>query len=125
MLEVRDLHAYYGKSHILQGVDFRIGEQGIDIVVRSRYIVVRCIFLSALCTAAHHRYHAAIRLRIDGRYHPFTRNRTGPNKPPSQGVRIRHKNIFVKSYMIVIAKIRKTLFGLAFGVWGSLSCWHY
>ena len=26
MLEVRDLHAYYGKSHILHGVDFRVGE---------------------------------------------------------------------------------------------------
>jgi len=26
MLNVRDLHAYYGKSHILQGVDFKIGE---------------------------------------------------------------------------------------------------
>ena len=26
MLEVRDLHAYYGKSHILQGVDLRVGE---------------------------------------------------------------------------------------------------
>lgn len=26
MLEVRDLHAYYGKSHILQGVDLRIDE---------------------------------------------------------------------------------------------------
>jgi branched-chain amino acid transport system ATP-binding protein len=26
MLEVRDLHAYYGKSHILQGVSFRVGE---------------------------------------------------------------------------------------------------
>ena len=25
MLEVRDLHAYYGKSHILQGVDMQIG----------------------------------------------------------------------------------------------------
>ena len=25
MLEVSDLHAYYGKSHILQGVDMRIG----------------------------------------------------------------------------------------------------
>src|SRR6202012_96363 len=25
MLEVRDLHAYYGKSHILQGVDMLIG----------------------------------------------------------------------------------------------------
>ncbi|MBT6189769.1 MAG: ABC transporter ATP-binding protein [Tateyamaria sp.] len=26
MLEVTDMHAYYGKSHILQGVDMRIGE---------------------------------------------------------------------------------------------------
>jgi branched-chain amino acid transport system ATP-binding protein len=26
MLEVRDLHAYYGKSHILQGVDFRVDD---------------------------------------------------------------------------------------------------
>jgi len=26
MLEVRDLHAFYGKSHILQGVDLAIGE---------------------------------------------------------------------------------------------------
>ncbi|MEM7025911.1 MAG: ABC transporter ATP-binding protein [Pseudomonadota bacterium] len=26
MLEVRDLHAYYGKSHILRGVSFEIGE---------------------------------------------------------------------------------------------------
>ncbi|MBL4819693.1 MAG: ABC transporter ATP-binding protein [Gammaproteobacteria bacterium] len=26
MLEVKDLHAYYGKSHILQGVTFDIGE---------------------------------------------------------------------------------------------------
>ena len=26
MLEVSDLHAYYGKSHILQGVTFTVGE---------------------------------------------------------------------------------------------------
>ena len=26
MLEIRDLHAYYGKSHILQGVDLTVGE---------------------------------------------------------------------------------------------------
>ena len=26
MLEIRDLHAYYGKSHILQGVDLNVGE---------------------------------------------------------------------------------------------------
>src|SRR6478672_2642984 len=26
MLDVDDLHAYYGKSHILRGVTFRVGE---------------------------------------------------------------------------------------------------
>ena len=26
MLEVNDLHAYYGKSHILQGVNFNVQE---------------------------------------------------------------------------------------------------
>ena len=26
MLEVKDLHAYYGKSHILQGVNFKVGD---------------------------------------------------------------------------------------------------
>lgn len=26
MLEIEDLHAYYGKSHILQGVEFNVGE---------------------------------------------------------------------------------------------------
>ncbi|MCY4096673.1 MAG: ATP-binding cassette domain-containing protein, partial [Rhodospirillales bacterium] len=25
MLEVRDLHAYYGKSHIIQGVNLNVG----------------------------------------------------------------------------------------------------
>ena len=29
MLEVRDLHAYYGKSHILQGVHFTVGDKEI------------------------------------------------------------------------------------------------
>lgn len=29
MLRVRDLHAYYGKSHILQGVDLDVGENEI------------------------------------------------------------------------------------------------
>jgi branched-chain amino acid transport system ATP-binding protein len=26
LLEVHDLHAYYGKSHILQGVGLRVGQ---------------------------------------------------------------------------------------------------
>ncbi len=29
MLEVKDLHAYYGKSHVLQGVDLKVGENEI------------------------------------------------------------------------------------------------
>jgi len=29
MLEVRDLHAFYGKSHILQGVNFHVGQSEI------------------------------------------------------------------------------------------------
>ena len=29
LLEVTDLHAYYGKSHILQGVTFTVGEAEI------------------------------------------------------------------------------------------------
>ncbi len=26
MLEINDLHAYYGKSHIIQGISFSVGE---------------------------------------------------------------------------------------------------
>ena len=26
MLEVKDLHAYYGKSHVLHGVSFNVGK---------------------------------------------------------------------------------------------------
>ncbi len=33
MLEVRDLHAYYGKSHILHGVDMHVGEGEIVAVL--------------------------------------------------------------------------------------------
>lgn len=29
MLHVADLHAYYGRSHILQGVDLEVGEHEI------------------------------------------------------------------------------------------------
>jgi len=34
VLEVRDLHAYYGKSHILQGVSLRVGEGDYDNVLQ-------------------------------------------------------------------------------------------
>ena len=33
MLEVRDLHAYYGKSHVLHGVHFKVGEGEIVSVL--------------------------------------------------------------------------------------------
>ena len=28
MLDVQDMHAYYGKSHILQGVNLRVNKRG-------------------------------------------------------------------------------------------------
>ena len=46
MLEVDDLHAYYGKSHVLQGVSFHVasGEtaagRGGDFTKRSRSFVM-------------------------------------------------------------------------------------
>ena len=33
MLEVNDMHAFYGKSHILQGVNFNVGEGEIVSVI--------------------------------------------------------------------------------------------
>ena len=54
MLEVRDLHAYYGKSHILQGVtlDVRAGEIiATDVPARIREnAAVQAAYLG---TAAH------------------------------------------------------------------------
>ncbi len=47
MLEVRDLHAYYGKSHILQGVDINVGENEI-VSILGRNGVGRSTTLKAI-----------------------------------------------------------------------------
>ena len=47
MLDVRDLHAYYGKSHILQGVDLNVGEREI-VSILGRNGVGRSTTLKAI-----------------------------------------------------------------------------
>jgi branched-chain amino acid transport system ATP-binding protein len=47
MLKVRDLHAYYGKSHILQGVDLRVGD-GEIVSILGRNGVGRSTTLKAI-----------------------------------------------------------------------------
>ena len=47
MLEVRDVHAYYGKSHILQGVDFTVGDNEI-VSILGRNGVGRSTTLKAI-----------------------------------------------------------------------------
>jgi len=47
MLEVRDLHAYYGKSHILQGVDLEVGDREI-VTILGRNGVGRSTTLKAI-----------------------------------------------------------------------------
>lgn len=47
MLRVRDLHAYYGKSHILQGVDLDVGENEI-VSILGRNGVGRSTTLKAI-----------------------------------------------------------------------------
>ena len=47
MLEVRDLHAYYGKSHILQGVSLRVGP-GEIVSILGRNGVGRSTTLKAI-----------------------------------------------------------------------------
>jgi len=47
MLSVRDLHAYYGKSHILQGVDLDVGENEI-VSILGRNGVGRSTTLKAI-----------------------------------------------------------------------------
>ena len=47
MLDVRDLHAYYGKSHILQGVDLSVGDREI-VSILGRNGVGRSTTLKAI-----------------------------------------------------------------------------
>jgi branched-chain amino acid transport system ATP-binding protein len=35
LLEVKDLNAYYGPAHILQGLDFTVGDQAVSIIGRN------------------------------------------------------------------------------------------
>jgi branched-chain amino acid transport system ATP-binding protein len=66
MLEVEDLHAYYGKSHILQGVDFRVRE-GEIVALLGRNGAGRSTTIKTLMGEVHP--HGAIRFkgaRIDG-----------------------------------------------------------
>ena len=35
LLEVQGLHAYYGPSHVLQGLDFAVGEKPVSIIGRN------------------------------------------------------------------------------------------
>ena len=41
MIEVTDMHAYYGKSHILQGVDLNV-QEGEIVALLGRNGVGRC-----------------------------------------------------------------------------------
>jgi len=50
MLEVRDLHAYYGKSHILQGVDLSV-DQGEIVSLLGRNGVGRSTACKATGTS--------------------------------------------------------------------------
>ena len=52
MLEVKDLHAYYGKSHILQGVDFSVGE-GEIVSLLGRNGVGRSTTIKAIMGEVH------------------------------------------------------------------------
>ena len=35
LLEVKDLNAYYGPAHVLQGLDFEVGDQAVSIIGRN------------------------------------------------------------------------------------------
>jgi len=53
MLEVTDLHAYYGKSHVLQGVSFSVGE-GEIVSLLGRNGVGRSTTIKAIMGAVAH-----------------------------------------------------------------------
>jgi branched-chain amino acid transport system ATP-binding protein len=53
MLEIKDLHAYYGKSHIIQGVSFSVGE-GEIISILGRNGVGRSTTIKAIMGEVEH-----------------------------------------------------------------------
>lgn len=54
MLELRDVHAYYGKSHVLQGVDLRLAEGEIVALLgrngAGRSTMIKAIMGDVACT---------------------------------------------------------------------------
>jgi len=53
MLEIKDLHAYYGKSHIIQGISFSVGE-GEIISILGRNGVGRSTTIKAIMGEVEH-----------------------------------------------------------------------
>ena len=89
MLEVDALHAYYGKSHILQGISFRVGEgeivsllgrngAGRSTTIKTIMGQVRPVGSDPLQGRAHRRPQAA-RDRAPRRWATF--RRTGRSSP--------------------------------------------
>jgi branched-chain amino acid transport system ATP-binding protein len=56
MLELRDVHAYYGKSHVLQGVDLRLAEGEIVALLgrngAGRSTMIKAIMGDVTCTGS-------------------------------------------------------------------------
>lgn len=56
MLELRDVHAYYGKSHVLQGVDLRLAEGEIVALLgrngAGRSTMIKAIMGDVACTGS-------------------------------------------------------------------------
>jgi branched-chain amino acid transport system ATP-binding protein len=56
MLELSDLHAYYGKSHILHGVDLRVGEGEIVALLGrngvGRSTTIKAVMGDVACTGS-------------------------------------------------------------------------
>ena len=57
MLEIKDLHAYYGKSHVLHGVDLSVGEgEIVSLLGRNgvgRSTTVKAIMGAGVATGSH------------------------------------------------------------------------
>ena len=76
MLEVRNLHAYYGKSHVLQGVDFTVGD-GEIVSILGRNGVGRSTTLKAVMGDPVPRGEIRLRERAIAGLKPFEIARSG------------------------------------------------
>ena len=85
MLEVDDLHAFYGKSHILQGVTFRVGDgEIVSLLGRNgagRTTAIKTIRM--MMVSATHILGPKFRLRHDGRFALIALSEPPP--PPGVG----------------------------------------